>query len=96
MMHCSCLDKVTTSLLITAINDLWSVMTHTSWQNSNGGTSLGHVVFQGHLFLYCCSATLHSVDFYWEKQLGTELHCLVPYHAYNSCHPFPAVIWLQG
>ena len=79
VMQCKCWDKVATYFLIIATNGLWSVMK----QNSNVGNSLAHVVFQGLLILYCCSATQHSVAFCWWKQLGAELHFLVLHHAHK-------------
>ena len=39
MIHCNQWDNVATSLLIIATNGLLSVTTHTSFANSNGGTS---------------------------------------------------------
>ena len=66
------------------------------WQNSNGGTSLGHVEFQGHLIPWYSPTAQHSWDFCWQEQLGRELHNLVPHPAHNSCHPLPALIWLQA
>ena len=84
MMHCKLWDNMITYLLIIKTNGLWSVMM-IPWQNSNGGTSLAHVVCQGLLILYFCSATQYAIDFCLQKQLDTELCHLVLCYTLNSC-----------